>query len=261
MYILKGKLSLSENTDEMDTNCKPMIIAHRGASFHAPENTIAAVELAWRVHSDAVEIDIRQSRDGKVVVIHDPSTVRTTGVDWQVAERTFAELRTLDAGRVKGVEWAGEKIPALEEVLRTVPQSKRLFIEIKCGQEIIPEFLTVIEASGIAKGQLAVISFHADVLDEIKKCHPELETYWLCKRSSDNLEELLAKTLEIQADGVDAQASDALNEELIGKFRQAGLQIYAWTVDDLLVAKRLTTLGIDGITTNKPKEIMEEIGI
>src|SRR5580704_14008797 len=88
-------------------------VAHRGASFDAPENTLAAVNLAWRQRADAVEIDVHLSRDGQLVVIHDYNTRRTTGVNRLVARQTLAELRALDAGRWKGLEWLDETIPTL----------------------------------------------------------------------------------------------------------------------------------------------------
>src|SRR5580698_8356847 len=100
------------------------IIAHRGSSFEAPENTLAAVNLAWRQRADAVEIDVHLSRDGRLVVIHDSNTRRTTGVNRKVARQTLAELHALDAGRWKGLTWLGEKIPSLEEVLASVPPGK-----------------------------------------------------------------------------------------------------------------------------------------
>ncbi len=107
------------------------IIAHRGASFDAPENTLAAIRLAWQQQADAVEIDVHLSRDRHLVAIHDFNTRKTTGRNRPVARQTLAQLRTLDAGQWKHPRWRGEKIPTLEEVLATVPPGKRLFIEIK----------------------------------------------------------------------------------------------------------------------------------
>jgi len=97
------------------------IIAHRGASHDAPENTLAAVNLAWQQNADAVEIDVHLSRDGQIVVIHDENTRKTAGLNKNVSEQTLAELRRLDVGRWKGRQWAGEKIPVLAEVLGALP--------------------------------------------------------------------------------------------------------------------------------------------
>ena len=90
------------------------IIAHRGASHLAPENTLASVELAWKRGADAVEIDIWLTKDGRIVAIHDEDTERTTGRKWVIADHTLAELRRLDAGSWKDESYAGEPIPILE---------------------------------------------------------------------------------------------------------------------------------------------------
>src|SRR5258706_1541868 len=123
------------------------IIGHRGASLDAPENPLAEVRLAWQQQADAVEVDVHLSRDGKIVVIHDPNTRKLAGVNRKVARQTLAELRALDVGRRRGAAWIGERIPTLEEVLAAVPRSKRLFIEIKCGPEIAPELSRVLSRS------------------------------------------------------------------------------------------------------------------
>src|SRR5438034_6344625 len=107
------------------------IIAHRGASHDAPENTLAAVHLAWQQNADAVEIDVHLSKDGKLVVIHDATTKRTCGVSHKVRELTLAELKSLDAGKWKGRQWVGETIPTLDEVLDIVPKGRGLVIEMK----------------------------------------------------------------------------------------------------------------------------------
>jgi glycerophosphoryl diester phosphodiesterase len=115
------------------------IIAHRGASYDAPENTLTAVQLGWQQQADGVEIDIKLSKDGHIVAFHDHGTARTTGANHTLAELTLAELRDLDAGSWKNARFAGERIPALEEILAIIPPGKRLFIEIKAGPDIVPE--------------------------------------------------------------------------------------------------------------------------
>src|SRR3954467_2541534 len=135
------------------------IIGHRGASYDAPENTVASFKLGWEQQADADELDIYLSKDGQVVVMHDPNTKRTAGADRKIVDQTFEELRQLDAGVWKGPQWAGEKIPTLAEALATMPDGKRFFIEIKSGSEILPELEKVLEASGKRPEQLVIIGF------------------------------------------------------------------------------------------------------
>src|SRR5687767_15370020 len=106
------------------------IIAHRGASYDAPENTMAAFRLGWEQQADANELDIYLTKDGKIILLHDKAIKRTTGVEGRPEELTLEELRKLDAGSWKGPKWAGEKLPLLDEVLATIPAGKRVFIEI-----------------------------------------------------------------------------------------------------------------------------------
>src|SRR6478752_5983209 len=116
------------------------IVGHRGASYDAPENTVASVKLAWEQKADAAEFDVYRTKDGKIVVIHDKDTKRTAGgVNKVVAESTLAELRALDVGKWKGEKYAGERIPTLAEVLATVPAGKKVFIEVKPGPEVVPD--------------------------------------------------------------------------------------------------------------------------
>src|SRR5262245_24319538 len=123
------------------------IIAHRGASHDAPENTLAAFKEAWKQKADGGELDIFLTGDGKIIVIHDSNTKRTTGVDRKVAEHTLEELRKLDSGRWKSERFAGEKLPTLSEMLATAPKGKKVYIEVKGGPEIVPELNRVLKAS------------------------------------------------------------------------------------------------------------------
>src|SRR4051812_564859 len=135
------------------------IIGHRGASYDAPENTVASFKLGWEQQADADELDIYLSKDGQVVVMHDASTKRTAGLDRKIVDQTLEELKTLDAGSWKGPQWKGEKIPTLAEALATMPEGKRFFIEIKTGPEILPALEKVLKESGKKPEQLVIIGF------------------------------------------------------------------------------------------------------
>ncbi len=156
----------------------PMFIAHRGASYDAPENTLASVNLAWERKADAVEIDVHLSKDNRIMVIHDKDTKRTSGTKMIVQESLADDLRKLEVGDFKDPSFKGEKIPFLEEVIKTIPAGKTLLIEVKCGVEILPYLVEMIRSSPL-QSQLAVISFDFDVVAGIKKELPETPAYWL----------------------------------------------------------------------------------
>jgi glycerophosphoryl diester phosphodiesterase len=234
------------------------IIAHRGASHDAPENTVAAIQLAWGQQADASEFDVFLSRDGKIVVLHDQDTKRVAGVDRKVADQTLAELRRLDVGRWKGDKFAGEKIPTLEEMLATVPPGKRVFIEVKCGPEIVPELDRVLRASRLEPAQTPVISFHAGVVGAVKKARPDLAAYWVVSlkarkgKEPPTAEALIEQARAIRADGLDLSASPVLDRAYARKIKAARLKLYVWTVNDAALARRMVEIGVDGITTDRP---------
>ncbi len=228
----------------------PLIIAHRGASFRAPENTLSAVWEAWEQGADAVEIDVRVSSDGKIMVIHDGNTLRTSGVSMNVAENDRQRLQTLDVGAFKGTQWAGERIPLLGDVLQTIPKGKFLFVEIKCGLEIIPALKQI----SFEPYNVKFISFDLQVLAALRPVYRQSEMFLLFDGDQQpvNLERLLHTVEENGLDGLDVNASFPLDAAMMAEIRRRGKKIYFWTVDDSERARYLWRLGVDGITTNRP---------
>lgn len=156
------------------TPIPPPLIAHRGASYDAPENTLAAFHLAWQQDADGIEGDFRLTKDGEVVCLHDATTDRVSDRCLTVADCTVAELRQVDVGAWKGPQWKGERIPTIGEVLATVPRGKRIFIEIKCGTKIIAPLQQALGKSGLRPEQLTVIAFAADVIAKTKRRLPPI---------------------------------------------------------------------------------------
>jgi glycerophosphoryl diester phosphodiesterase len=247
------------------------IIAHRGASHDAPENTVAAIRLAWEQMADGSEFDIYLTKDGKIAVIHDKDTKRTAGgTNLAVATSTLAELRAVDVGRWKGEKFAGEKVPTLDEMLATVPAGKKVFVEVKCGPEIVPELDRVLNASKLKPEQTPVISFNAPVIAEFKRVRPDVPAYWLVSLTPPKnkkkefvpptADELVKRAKELKADGLDLSAADVLDEAYAKTIKAAGLKLYVWTVNDPAVARRMVKVGVDGITTDRPAWLREQLG-
>jgi len=243
------------------------IIAHRGASHDAPENTMASVNLAWSRNTDAVEIDIYLSRDGSIVVIHDETTKRYGGPDKKVVSQTLSELKKLDVGRWKDEKWVGERIPTLAEVLETIPEGKRLFIEVKCGPEIVPELKRVLDKAAKKPAQTAVISFSLSAVREVKKALPKLEVSWLSAFKKDettgkytpSAESLIKTATGAGLDGVDLRDSPVITPELVKQVKDAGLSFYVWTINSAQAARRLEKCGVDGITTDRPQWLRKQL--
>jgi glycerophosphoryl diester phosphodiesterase len=229
------------------------IIAHRGASYDAPENTVAAIKLAWEQGADGSEFDVYLSSDQQIVVIHDKDTKRTGGgVEKLVAKTTLAELQQLDVGNWKDPKYRGERIPTIADMFATVPAGKRVFVEVKCGPEIVPLLDKALTASKLKPEQTPVIAFDARVIAELKKVRPDVPAYWLVSLNKKDtpppsVESVIAKAREIKADGLDLSATEALDEASVKAIHKPE------------VARRMIQLGVAGITTDRPQWLREQL--
>lgn len=233
-------------------------IAHRGASYLAPENTVAAANLAWELGADAVEIDVYLSKDNRVMVIHDKTTKRTCSEKKKltIEDSPSMLLRDLDAGSWKGEEFEGEKIPYVKEIIETIPEGKILVVEIKCGNEVLPALKRSIEKSGKA-GQIVFICFDWNTILDAHNEFPKNKCYWLSS-SKSGLNKKIKQASGKGLTGVNLKSS-IIDEEVIAMAKQNNMEVLAWTVDDPKEAKRLTEIGVTGITTNRPKWLKEEM--
>jgi len=232
-----------------------LLIAHRGESHDAPENTLAAVNLAWERGARAVEIDVRMTADGAIVVAHDPHTKRIGGWRTPIARQTLARLRTLDVGAWKHPRWSGERIPLLREVLATVPPRGRLFVEMKEGPNTVPATEAVLRAAWLSPRQVVVMSFRADTVAAAAEALPEYEVVLLLPAracgSRSAWQQAITKAATLGARGLNPECHRTLDATRIAAAHHAGLAVYTWTVDRAATARRLAAAGIDGITTNR----------
>lgn len=242
------------------------LIAHRGESADAPENTLAAFRLAWERKVPAIELDVHLTKDGRLAVIHNFDTKAVTGVDRLIRDSAWVELKDLDAGRLKNPKFTGEKIPLLEDALATIPAGARCFIEVKVGPEAIPALVKAVEGCDKKPEQLVVISFNAATVAEAKRQLPQLKAYILSSfkqngsgKWSPTAEQLIKQAQDIKADGLDLAWRGPWDEEFVRKIRTAKLELYVWTVNDVDIARDFVKLGIDGITTDKPAWLREQL--
>jgi glycerophosphoryl diester phosphodiesterase len=239
----------------------PSVIAHRGASGEAPENTLAAFREAWNQKADGIELDIWLTKDGRIVVIHDGSTKRTASRNLDVKNQPLEELRNLDAGVWKGQKWKNEPIPTLEEVLDVLPAGKLVYIEIKCGPEVLPELARIVTKSGKPTEQLRIIGFSLDTLVKSKALIPEVKTLWLVGGTKDkiigktvypDLAVLAEKAVTAGMAGLDLNSGFPLDASAVAAIKEKGLTLAVWTVNDPAAAKRFAAAGVDAINTDYP---------
>ena len=239
---------------------KPLVVAHRGASHDAPENTLPAFELAWKQGADAIEGDFLLTKDNHIVCIHDRSTKRLADRNLAVRGSTLEELRKLDVGSWKNKNFKGTKIPTIAEVFATIPKGKKIFVEVKCGKEIIPYLIKEIGKSELKTEQVVLICFKQEVVKAFKQALPKNKAYWLSGFKKDkegfwkpSLEAVLATLNDTKADGLDSHKD--IPGVIARKIMKEGYEWHAWTVNDGATAKRLQTLGVHSITTDRPELI------
>lgn len=240
---------------------EPLIVAHRGASGDAPENTLPAFNLAWERNADAIEGDFHLTKDGEIVCIHDADTERTAGVLREVKNSTLSELRELDVGLWRGEQWKGTKIPTIAEVFSALPEYKKIYIEIKIGPEIVPPLLKEIERSNLKKEQVVILSFNSKVIREMKTRAPQFKAFLLCGFRADEsgrrtpvLETVLDTLRQIEADGLSSNR-DMVTQDFITRVMAEGYEYHVWTINDLERALRFKKWGARSITTDVPERM------
>jgi glycerophosphoryl diester phosphodiesterase len=239
-----------------------IIVAHRGASYDAPENTLAAFELAWEQGADGVEADFYLSSDGKIICHHDKDTKRTSGVKHVVSKTPFDLLRSLEVGSWKHEKYRGERMPTLEEIIATIPEGKKFVIELKTGPAIVAPLVETLEKAPLEDEQIIIIAFNAETVAECKRRLPQIKTHWLVRYERDEetgewlpSRKTVERTLQrIKVDGLGSQANvKHVDEEFLDDLCDAGMcEFHVWTVDDPSVARYYQKLGAFGITTNRP---------
>ncbi|MBI1245302.1 MAG: glycerophosphodiester phosphodiesterase [Alphaproteobacteria bacterium] len=232
----------------------PRIIGHRGAKANAPENTLAAFRRAHAEGATWVEFDAKLTRDGAVVVIHDELLDRTTDGKGPVAERTLAEIRTVDAGKWFSAEFAGERIPTLEESLA-------LFLELGMGFNIEVKPCPGREAE-TARACCAILerawprSAPVPVLSSFKRASLEAAREAAPNIPRGYLAEELGKSWRAEVEALGCLAVHPgwkrLTRQQVRDIKEAGLKALVWTVNEPERARELVAWGVDGIITDAP---------
>jgi glycerophosphoryl diester phosphodiesterase len=237
---------------------EPLIVAHRGACRDAPENTIPAFMLAWDQQADAIEGDFRLTKDGHIVCIHDADTKKVAAKNLVIENSTLKQLRELDVGSHHSKEFKGTVIPTIAEVFSTVPKKKKIYIEVKCGVEIVDKLLEEIEKSGLKREQIVVISFDSEVVAELKARSPQLKALLVVSfkrnkflRITPSRKLVMESLAQTKADGLSSK-KDLVSKAFIKKVISSGYEYHVWTIDDLKTAKRFKEWGAKSITTNIP---------
>ncbi len=224
-----------------------VVVAHRGASGKAPENTLAAVRQAIKDGTDWIEIDVQETIDGEVVVIHDSDFMKLAGVNLKVWDGTLKRLRKIDIGSWFGPEFSAERVPTLAEVLDESRGQSGVVIELKYyghDQQLEQRVVDIVEQAGMVN-DVAIMSLKYDGIRKIRTLRPDWVIGLLSAKAIGNLARLDVDFLAVNM--------GMATPRFIRRARLAGKQVFVWTVNDPVSMSRMMSLGVDGIITDEPE--------
>lgn len=227
------------------------ITAHRGSSMDAPENTLPAIQLAIDQMADFVEIDVQETSDGEIILLHDKSFKRTCGVNRQPSKMTYEEIKLLDAGSYMGEEYKGTQVPTLAQVLALCKGKINLNIELKNnGSPNLPEKVAaMVEEFGMEE-QCVFTSTSLAFLTKVKEYNEDLKTGYILSTAYGNI---------YDTQGVDFLSVNygLVNAKGLETAHENGLEVHVWTVNSKTVIERMKRLGVDNIITDYPVLVRE----
>jgi glycerophosphoryl diester phosphodiesterase len=229
-----------------------MVIAHRGASSYAPENTLAAFDAALRMGVRNIELDVALTSDSHTVVIHDDTVDRTTNGRGSVTSHTLAALRQLDAGSWFGAQFKGERIPTFDDVLARYKGRVRIHAEVKGKSPSLSQRTADLIRKHGMEGQVTVTSFQSVRLEEMRAYAPELPMGWLVRAVDDSI------IAQAHAIGVTrfCPRADTVTPELVQRLHAEGFVVRAWGVSTEELMQRVVQAGVDGMTVNFPDKLI-----
>ena len=235
------------------SRAEPLVVtAHRGASYVAPENTLAAMAAAVEAGAEFAELDVGLTRDGQVVLMHDRTVDRTTNGTGDLGDHSIPELRALEAGSWFGEEFEGEPIPTLREVIQFAKGQLKLNIEIKTSREepaIAAAVVDIIRSEDFGEDCM-VTSFSRETIEEVKLIAPELRTGFIFGEDYPE---------DVFEGGWDLLSANhgVVDSVFVARAKQGGKSVHVWTVDERELMLRLIGLGVDGIISNRPALLLE----
>ena len=230
---------------------KITVIAHRGASSVAPENTLSAFRKAIEFGADYFELDVKASRDDSLMIFHDNTLDRTTDGSGPFGDFTFEQLRSYDAGSWFSKDFSGEKIPTLRESLQlALDYDIKVCVEIK-DYDKTPRVVELIEELGV-EDRVIIFCFDYDAVAKARQMAPHIP---VCFLKGSMTREHIDKLVEI--DGEVAGAGGGTSNGLIDYAHSKNVEFWRWTVNNVDIMKNLIVSGVDGIITDYPQEAIQ----
>ena len=269
LYILTALSPIFYSTPTTMNNTNFTITGHRGAGNLAPENTLSAIKEGLKYNVDRIEVDVHQTKDGKVVIMHDKTINRTTNGKGRIKDYTYAELLKFDAGSWFSDKFKGEKIPLLEEAINLIDGKAKFVIELKDGDEYYPEIvehvIDIIKKHNATKWCI-IHSFKTAILEQVHQLEPEVELHKLF------IGKLSLLPVYVGAGFIPEYYSFEkhpyiteyslnylfANKRIINTIHKRGKKVNVWTIDDFEKFQKLKNLGVNGFITNSPDIIKRD---
>lgn len=223
-----------------------IVMAHRGSAGTAPENTLASIKRAIDDNADFVEIDVQETSDGEIVVIHDSDLMKVGNTNLKIWDATYEQLQDIDVGSWFSPEFSGERVPRLQQVLALCKDKVRVNIELKYyghDKRLEERVVEIVEAEDMAP-QIVVMSLKYDAIEKMRKLRPDWTLGLLTAKVVGNLTKLDADFLAVH--------TGLVSGRFVRTAHKRNKQVFAWTVNDALQMSRMISMGVDGLITDEP---------
>jgi len=232
---------------------KILVTAHRGASSYAPENTIASIKEAIKMKADNAEIDVQETSDGEIILLHDGNLKRTTGYDKNIWEASYAEVKKLDAGSWFSEKYKGEPVPRFAALLDAIKKKIHLNIELKTNgheQKLADRAVKILKDKHL-EHNCYFTSFDYKQIKRVKEIDPTIKTGLIFSSMPKDMD-VFTSDFEILSVGY-----NLVDADFVKKAKENNKEIHVWTVDDETEMKRLIDLGVTSILTNAPDKLIK----
>lgn len=229
-----------------------LVTAHRGFSGVAPENTLASFKKAIEAGADFAELDVQETADGRLIVLHDGSLKRTGGVDWNIWETPYDSLQKVEVGSWKAPEYKGEPVPLFKDVLETVKGKIRLNIELKMNghqKQLTEKVVDMLHQENFVPNCI-VTSFDFDAIRKVKQLDKNIRAGFIFSKMPD--EDVFAADVDLLS-----VKNNLVDAAFVKKAHDNNKEVHVWTVNEPEDMRRLIALGVDGIITNRPDVLIK----
>ena len=227
-----------------DINNNIQITAHRGSSTNYPDNTFLSIDEAILEGTDYIEIDVRTTKDNKVVLFHDKSLNRVAGINMKIENMTLEEIKNIDNGSYKDKLFSKEKVPTLDEVFEKYNGKAKFNIDLKVrgNKDVLPKEVGKLIKKYNMSSDVIVTCFDKDIIEKYKRDNPQSITGFICSKDAENINNINSDLISLKY--------DLLSKELVEKLHSEDKKIHVWTVDKIDEINNAIDLGVDNIITN-----------